>query len=108
MDYERDIFSILKEAGSEGLAVQKIARHVFNAHNSFFGTLCFEDVYSYVRQYLYKNSRTSSSIIEKTGVRGFYRLNMSSGDTRQLMLSFEEEKEEETPERIVDTSLSLF
>lgn len=108
MDYERDILNILKEAGTEGLCVQKIARHVFNTHNSFFGTLCFEDVYRYVKQYLYRNSKTRSSIIEKTAVRGIYRLNMEAGDRAQLMLLFEEEREEETPRKAEDTSLSLF
>ena len=108
MDYERDILNILKEAGTEGLCVHKIARHVFNTHNSFFGTLCFEDVYRYVKQYLYKNSKTRSSIIEKTGVRGFYRLNVTSGDRGQRMFLFEDEKEEEAPRKVEDTSLSLF
>jgi len=107
MNYDCDILKILKEAGEEGLSVQKIARHVFNAHNSFFITLDFEEVYSYVRQYLYRNSKSRSSMIEKTGVRGFYRLNMSSDETRQLMFLFEDEKEEisKNPE---DKSLSLF
>lgn len=108
MNYDRDILDILKEAGSEGLGVQKIARHVFNAHNTFFGTLSFEDVYGCVRQFLYRNSRSRSSLIEKMEVRGLYRLNMSSSEAQQLMLSFEDDKEEDAPRKVEDTSLSLF
>lgn len=108
MDYEHDILTILKEAGTEGLCVQKIARHVFNAHNSFFGTLCFEEVYRHVKQFLYKNSKNHKSIIEKTGVRGVYRINMNSNDTMQLMFLFEEDKDEDIPKKTEDNSLSLF
>ena len=34
--YEQEVFRVLTEAGEEGLAVQKIALHVYNACNSLF------------------------------------------------------------------------
>lgn len=36
MRFEKDILLILIEAGDNGLSVNKISRHVFNTHNSFF------------------------------------------------------------------------
>jgi hypothetical protein len=66
-----------------------------------------------VQQYLLKNSKSSLSLIESTGRRGYYRLNtQNNADARQLMLEFREEEiemeevEEEKPKQ--DLSLSLF
>ena len=70
MNYDKEIWRVLTEAGMNGLSVQKIARHVFNASNNFFETVTFEEVHAYVQQYLLKNSKNPDSIIESTGVRG--------------------------------------
>lgn len=108
MNYDSDILCILKEAGYDGLSLQKIARHVFNAHNSFFENICYDDVYRYVKNYLYSNIKSSDSVIERGSRRGFYRLNMSSRKTQQLMLLFEEDTTEEAPVKSEEQSLSLF
>lgn len=108
MNYDSDILCVLKEAGSDGLSMQKIARHVFNAHNSFFASLCYDDIYRYVKNYLYSNSKSSDSVIEHASRRGFYRLNMSSRKTQQLMLLFDEDRPEEIHIKAEDKSLSLF
>ena len=39
MEFDKEILRILMEAGTEGLSLQKVARHVFNAFNSFFNQL---------------------------------------------------------------------
>ena len=52
MQYDKEILRVLAEAGSEGLSVQKISRHVFNACNSLFNSLNQEDVHKYVQMYL--------------------------------------------------------
>lgn len=110
MNYDREILSVLSEAGDKGLSVQKIARHVFNRCNGFFNTVCFDDVYRYVTAYLKRNSKQTESIIERTDVRGVYRLNMSSVDSCQLQFDFKDEEIIERPDEkhIEDGSLSLF
>jgi hypothetical protein len=91
--------------------VQAIAKHVYNMNCTFFSQPDYEDIRSYVQQYLLRNSKSSQSLIESTGRRGYYRLNSEgSADARQLLLQFREElveeKEEEKPKQ--DLSLNLF
>ena len=109
--YDDTILKVLTEAGKEGLSVQKIAHHVFNASNTFFETVSLEEVHRYVQQYLLRNSKSEQSLIQRTEKRGYYRLNtQNSADARQLMLNFREE-EEETQEKekpTQDFSLDLF
>ena len=38
MQYDKEILRVLAEAGNEGLSVQKVSRHVFNACNSLFNS----------------------------------------------------------------------
>ncbi|MBR5656274.1 MAG: hypothetical protein IKW98_06275 [Prevotella sp.] len=111
MEYDKEIFKVLTEAGSAGISVQKISRHVHNAFNSLFNPIAFDEVHAYVSQFLLRNSKDPNSVIERTPVRGIYRLNMESQEGQQLMLQFSERQEEE-PEppqsNCVDLSLSLF
>ena len=107
LDYDNKIILVLKEAGDRGLSVQKIARHVFNASNSFFETIEFEEIRRYVQNYLLKNSKSSDSLFEKVGPKGVYRINPNSAEMQQLMLLFTDETDEaEKPS--IDLSLSLF
>ena len=90
MTYDQQILHILTEAGERGISVQTIARHVFNMNVSFFVSPDFEEIRTYVQQYLLRNSRSSLSLIERTERRGYYRLNTKgSADARQLMLEFQ-------------------
>ena len=108
-DYDDKILRVLTEAGTDGLSVQKIAYHVFNASNTFFETVSLEEVHRYVQQYLLRNSKNSDSLIENTGVRGIYRINKNSSVSQQLMLMFsDEEPETEESKPVIDQSLSLF
>jgi hypothetical protein len=109
--YERQILDILAMAGERGLSVQAISKHVYNQNRTFFVSPDYEEVRSFVQQFLLKNSKSAQSLIESTGHRGIYRLNTSgSQDARQLMLDFRDEqqphKEEEKP--VQDLSLDLF
>ena len=101
---------ILTEADERGISVQAIAKHVYNMNLSFFYTPDYEEIRTYVQQFLLKNSKSNLSLIENTGRRGYYRLNTKgSADARQMMLQFreeQEEKEEEKPQQ--DLSLDLF
>ena len=111
MNYDQQILKVLTEAGERGIGVQTIAKHIYNMNRTFFFQPDFEEIRSYVQQYLLRNSKSQQSLIESTGRRGYYRLNTSgSADARQLMLQFtdrQEEKEEEKPQ-VQDLSLSLF
>ena len=112
MTYEQQILNILTEAGECGISVLSIARHVYNLNSTLFFVPDFEEIHTFVQQYLLKNSKSSQSLIEQTGRRGYYRLNtVGSADARQLLLDFREEQKEaevsdEKPPQ--DMSLSLF
>lgn len=110
MTYDQQILKILTEADERGISVQAIAKHVYNMNLSFFYTPDYEEIRTYVQQFLLKNSKSNLSLIENTGRRGYYRLNTKgSADARQMMLQFreeQEEKEEEKPQQ--DLSLDLF
>ena len=108
MDYDSKILKFLTEAGEQGLSVQKLARHVFNASNTFFEPISFEEVHRYVQSFLLRNSKNPDSIIENTGTRGYYRLNPDNQESRQLMLLFLDDVPEESPKQEEDQSLSLF
>lgn len=108
MNYEGEIVRILSEAGADGLSIKKISRHVYNASNTFFETVDFEEVHRFVYNWLLRKSRQSCPIIEKTQ-RGVYRLNPNSGAFTQLMLAFDNETivENEKPVQ-QDLSLCMF
>ena len=108
-EYDNEIYKILIEAGENGLKIEKIARHVYNACNSIFFPVEFENVHKYVTQFLLLKSKQVDSLIEKSDTRGIYRLNFKSVESQQLMLRFgaDVEKEIEKP-KDEDQSLSLF
>lgn len=110
MTYDQQILQVLTEAGECGVSVQAIAKHVYNMNCTFFVQPDFEEIRTYVQQYLLRNSKSQQSLIESTGRRGYYRLNTEgSADARQLLLQFRDEKEEETEEKPQqDLSLDLF
>ena len=110
MSYDQQIQTILTEAGERGVSVQTIAKHVYNMNCTFFFQPDYEEIRSYVQQYLLRNSKSPQSLIDSTGRRGYYRLNTTgSVDAQQMVLQFREdheEKEEEKPQQ--DLSLDLF
>ena len=111
MSYDQQILKVLTEAGERGIGVQTIAKHIYNMNRTFFFQPDFEEIRSYVQQYLLRNSKSQQSLIENTGRRGYYRLNTSgSADARQLMLQFTDKQEEKEEEKspVQDLSLSLF
>jgi hypothetical protein len=84
---------------------------VFNKNASLFFTPNLEEIRTYVQQFLLKNSKSPSSLIESMDRRGYYRLNTQNNpDARQLMIEFREEQiideKEEKPSK--DLSLDLF
>lgn len=110
MNYDREILFVLNEAGMKGLSIQKIARHVFNNCNGFFNTVSFEEIRLYVASYLNRNSKLPDSQIERTDVRGVYRINLSSGVSRQLQFDFKDDDvcDKGDGKKDEDRSLSLF
>lgn len=114
MIYDKQILQILTDVGHQGIGVRSLAMHVYNLNCSLFGSPDFEDVYSYVRNYLSRNSKSRRSIVEHTGRWGYYRLNTKGNDyARQLMIEFEsatQEKQQaaEEPPVAEDLSLDLF
>ncbi len=110
MNYDQQILKVLTDAGDYGVSVQSVVKHVYNMNLTFFSQPDYEDVKSYVQQFLLRNSKSSQSLVERAERRGYYRLNTcGSTDARQLMLQFreaQEEKKEEKPQQ--DLSLDLF
>lgn len=85
---DQEILNVLVIAGNKGLKVEKIARHVYNACNSIFTPLEFKEVHAYVTQYLSKNSKNPTSIIEKGKGYGVYHINYQNSAVQQLMFKF--------------------
>ena len=110
--YEEQILHILSEVGERGISVSMLAKNIYNMNCTLFSQPDMQELYRAVQQYLLKNSKSSQSLIESTGRRGYYRLNTNNAVARQLMLDFREEeilgeeREEENPQQ--DFSLSLF
>lgn len=93
MTYDRQILDVLTAVGEKGISVQLLSKHVYNRNLSFFFTPNLEEIRTYIQQYLLKNSKQPSSLIEKMERRGFYRLNTQNNpDARQLMIDFSEER----------------
>lgn len=88
MNLDQEILNVLVEAGTKGLKVEKIARHVYNSCNSIFNPLSYENVHAYVTQYLIKCAKNPKSIIEKGKGMGVYHVNYKSEAVMQLMLDF--------------------
>ncbi|HAT61947.1 MAG TPA: hypothetical protein DCS83_05280 [Prevotella sp.] len=86
-EFDKEIFRVLVEAGNEGLKTEKIAHHVFNSCNSIFHPIEYNDVHTYVTQFLLDSCRLSDSIIEKTRW-GVYRINTERVEGQQLLLDF--------------------
>lgn len=110
MNYEREILFVLNEAGTKGLSVKKIARHVFNSRNSLFDNVSFDEVHHYVASYLNRSYRQNEPTVERTDVRGVYRICLSTYNHRQLQFDFKDpdEKEEKENTTTEDKLLSLF
>ena len=112
MTYDQQILDILTAVGEKGISVQLLAKHVYNNNLSFFFTPNLEEIRAYIQQYLLKNSKQPSSLIEKMERRGYYRLNTQNNpDARQLMIEFKEERqqsEEKEEKSSQDLSLDLF
>lgn len=111
MIYDRQILKILSDVGEQGISVQLLAKHVYNLNVSLFFTPEIDEIRSYVQQYLLKNSKSATSLVESMERRGYYRLNtQNNSDARQLMIEFHEttstEEKEEKP--VQDLSLDLF
>jgi len=110
--YERQILQILSEAGERGVSVQALAKHVYNMNNTLFAEPpVLDDIHHYVQQYLLRSSKSPKSAIERTGVRGFYRLNPHLlTDAQHQMLHFKDAEKNEESESSCheDLSLSLF
>ena len=110
MTYEQQILHFLTIAGERGISVSALTKHVYNQNCTFFSQPDLAEVRQFVQQYLLRNSKTASSLIESTGKRGHYRLNThDSADARQLMLNFldEQQSNDESDERPKPQDLSL-
>lgn len=109
MNYDNEIVRILLEVGERGLSVTKISRHVFNACNTLFAPIDYDDVHQYVAKYLLKNSKDQYSLFTRNK-RGVYCLNLRSEQTCQLLFDFQDDnlqKDESKPDT-GELSLSLF
>ena len=108
VSYDQQILKILTEAAERGISVQNISRHVYNLNCTFFHQPDYEEVRSYVQQYLLKNSKSQQSLVESTGQRGYYRLNTTgSKDAQQLMLLFRDNITNDDAQKTEQNDLSL-
>ena len=87
IDYEKEILTVLAEAGQQGLSLRKIAKHVHNSCNSLFEESDYEQVCRKVQSYIKRNKSGKNPPVEMYK-RGVYRLNLSSPENEQLKLDF--------------------
>lgn len=107
--YDEQILQYLHHAGERGMSVHILSKNVYNENTSLFDELTYEDVYRYVRSYIQRNTKSSDSLIESAGQRGYYRLNNTVA--QQLLFDFTDAEDQDSCEdsRLdVDLSLSLF
>lgn len=96
-------------ASDEGMHVAKISKHVFNACNTFFSTVSYEEVHREVLAILTRQCKNEASVVERAPQRGYYRIRRDTDEGMQLQLQFREAQEEpEQPASTPDLSLSLF
>jgi len=109
MTYDKQILRILIDVGDKGISAMLLAKHVYNQNSTFFFTPDFNEIRAYVKNYLQKNSRSASPLIERTARRGFYRLNTRTNpNVRKLLIEFRGESQcEEQQEKPAATDLSL-
>lgn len=110
--YEQHILRILSDVGERGISVRLLVKHVYNLSCTLFFQPDFREVYTYTQRYLLSHSRSPKSVIERTGKRGYYRLNTrGSQEARQLVLQFHDNKDmpsKDDDQPAQDLSLSLF
>lgn len=85
MKYDRLIIEILMEAGSDGLTVRKVSRHVFNAVNGLFDEADIEAVHKLVRAFLLRHSKGGVSPALDRPKHGSYALNRRTAAGRALI-----------------------
>ncbi|MBR4572245.1 MAG: hypothetical protein IKO28_02375 [Prevotella sp.] len=95
MNYEHEIFLLLREAGVKGMPVRRIALNVFNMKNSLFAPLSLDTIYEEVATWLRTVSQQSGSPIIRASRRGYYRLNPSSPQVQQMMIEFHSSEEDD-------------
>lgn len=95
MNFEREIIMILKEVGTNGMPLRRIALNVFNIKNSLFEPLDQEDIYKEVGEWLRSTSAKSGGSVEKAETKGWYRINPNSAKVQQLLLEFQPHEEDE-------------
>lgn len=114
MTYDKQLLQLLSVVGERGISVRSLAKHLYNMNCSLFSQPDFSEVHSYVQQFLLRNSKSEKSLIESTGQRGYYRLNVNNNvDARQMVLQFRNDSEAkddvvEESATPVDMSLNLF
>lgn len=92
--YSQEILRVLFEAGEEGITVQKIALHVYNASNTLFNPVEYSDIHKRVVSWLRANSHGSQAMVVRLEQRGRYAINSSSEAMWQLSMQFSEFNQE--------------
>ena len=114
MKYNKQILQILSDVGEQGIGVKLLAKHVYNLSCTLFVQPDLHEIHQYVQGYLLRNSKTPQSLIERTGRRGYYRLNtQNNSDARLIVNEFRKRYKTEADEQTdnmqqTDLSLSLF
>ncbi len=84
-DYTTQIVRVLFEAGEKGIRIRMLARHVFNAVNSFFEPVEFEEVYRSVAVFVPAHAKGRQPLFLKCS-HGVYRLNMKSEKVLRMLM----------------------
>ncbi|MBR0048027.1 MAG: hypothetical protein IJP74_01745 [Prevotella sp.] len=96
MNYDRQILDILCDVGKPGISAFLLAKHVYNLNCTLFSQPDMAEVYTYVRRFIRRNSRTPGSLLEHSERWGCYRLNTRrSAEARQIAQNFRQRQAED-------------
>ncbi len=83
-DYTTHIVKILYEAGSDGLRLKLISRHVYNAVNSFFEPVDRDEVHRQVALFVPAHAKGKHPLFERCS-HGVYRLCRKSQEVKRIL-----------------------
>ena len=110
--YDQQILQLFANVGRRGISVHLLAKHVYNMNCTLFYQPDLQDVIRLTRNFVVRKSSGRQPLLERTGRRGYYRLNGKGQSVARQMLADNETGTDDTDSAAEkppqDFSLSLF
>ena len=112
--YKQQVLKLLFDVGERGMSAALLSKHVYNLNCTFFFQPDVDEIRRWVWSYLQRNAKSRRPLVERTGRRGYYRLNrhgMAYVRQQQLTIYNNTQADDNTgdaSQKDVDTSPGLF